>query len=162
MQCSKEVLAIVSMMSSEHPFHNSQKNKDKAKDAQRHFVNYDSDHITLLNIYRAYLEKPLSDQIKFCINHFLNPRSLINADYIHQQLMEYIKQLNMPLLSCGENYVAMKKALLAGLFPHVTKRQLNGQYKVLASGQLVNIHPSSVLHNLPHNKTAPPSFIVFN
>jgi ATP-dependent RNA helicase DHX8/PRP22 len=34
---------------------------------------------------------------------------------------------------------------VAGLFPHAARRQEDGSFRVLATGQPVHIHPSSVL-----------------
>lgn len=39
----------------------------------------------------------------------------------------------------------LQRALVSGLFPHAARRQEDGTYKVLATGQAVSLHPSSVL-----------------
>lgn len=32
-----------------------------------------------------------------------------------------------------------------GLFPHAARRQANGRYKVIATGQVIALHPSSTM-----------------
>jgi ATP-dependent RNA helicase DHX8/PRP22 len=51
----------------------------------------------------------------------------------------------IPISSCGDDLTALQRALVCGLFMHAAKRQPDGSYKVIASGQTVAIHPSSVL-----------------
>jgi ATP-dependent RNA helicase DHX8/PRP22 len=63
--------------------------------------------------------------------------------------------LNIPLISSDDS-VVIRKALVAGLFPHAAKRQQNGSYKVISTGLEVKIHPSSVLHGKA------PDCIIFN
>ncbi len=119
------------------------------------------------------------------------------------QLKEHLQALGIPQQSCGENSLPLRRALVAGLFPHAAKRQLDGgsgegrrssagcfngccrpgsvhlegcccsftaasrptlttrlapagSYKVIATGQAVAIHPSSVLAGKK------PECIVFN
>lgn len=65
---------------------------------------------------------------------------------ITEQLKRHFKELSLDLHSCGDDLTALRKALTAGLFCNAARRQPDGQYRVLTSGQLVHIHPSSVTH----------------
>ena len=44
------------------------------------------------------------------------------------QLKEHMQVLHIPLKSCGEDTLPVRRALVAGLFPHAAKRQLDGAY----------------------------------
>ena len=46
------------------------------------------------------------------------------------QLREHMQALGIPLRSCGEDSLPLRRALVAGLFPHAAKRQLDGESRV--------------------------------
>ena len=52
--CSSEVISVVAMLSVDSVYYTPHEKRDKAALAQRKFVSADGDHVTLLNIYRAY------------------------------------------------------------------------------------------------------------
>lgn len=43
------------------------------------------------------------------------------------QLKEHLVALGIPLQSCGEDSLPLRRALVAGLFPHAAKRQMDGE-----------------------------------
>ena len=45
-----------------------------------------------------------------------------------------------------EGQEEIRKCLVTGFFLNTARRQHDGTYKTLADNQIVNIHPSSVLH----------------
>lgn len=151
MNCAEEALAVIAMVSTDASFFFSPKEKkEEAAEARRKFIAPDGDHLTLLNIYRAYVasgSSGITESFRWCRDHFLNFRALKKAVDIASQLREHLIGLNLPIISCGDEYTPLKRALTAGLFQHSAKRQMDGSYRVVATGQLVAIHPSSVLHN---------------
>ena len=52
--CSNEVLSVVAMLSVDSVYFSSHNQRDKAVSVQRKFISSDGDHVTLLNVYRAY------------------------------------------------------------------------------------------------------------
>lgn len=52
------------------------------------------------------------------------------AQDIYQQLARQLQQLQLPLASCGEDTTALRRALVAGLFPNSARKQPDGTYKV--------------------------------
>lgn len=71
--------------------------------------------------------------------------------------------MKLPISSAGDDTTALRQALVLGLFPHAARRQQGTTYRVLASGQEVTIHPSSVLAGAGGARTgrAPVEAIVF-
>ena len=43
------------------------------------------------------------------------------------QLREHLEALRLPIKSCGEDTTPLRRALVAGLFPHAARRQLDGK-----------------------------------
>lgn len=88
--------------------------------------------------------------------HGLHCRALRKAMDVYQQLEGHMQSLQLPMKSCGSDPVPIQRALVAGLFPHAAKRQPDGTYRVIATGQIVHLHPSSVL------KGKAPEMVVFS
>lgn len=51
---------------------------------------------------------------------------------IQQQLERHLQQLGLPAASCGDDTTPLRRALVAGLFPHASRLQADGTYKVRA------------------------------
>ena len=145
MMCSLEAIQVVSMVSADNIFFCPREKRDLANAARLKFTHRDGDHLTLLNVMRAFVEVPRKERGAWCNDNFLNARSLNKAVDISDQLQQHLKQLELPVVSCGENLDQLRKALITGLFMNAARRQPDGGFKVLASGQAVFIHPSSVL-----------------
>ena len=111
--------------------------REEAQEAHQRFLSREGDHITLLNVFRAYCDVPLGkkkgrggggqERTQWCRSHFVNPRALRKAADIHGQLREHLLALGILLASCGEDMQPLRRALAAGLFPHAAKRQLDGE-----------------------------------
>ena len=56
LKCSVEVLTIISMLSVPNPFVRPKECQHQADQAKSQFANQDSDHLSLLNVYNAYIE----------------------------------------------------------------------------------------------------------
>lgn len=83
-------------------------------------------------------------------DNFVSLRSLRSATQIRDQLAEILLKLGLPIVSCGEDQETLRKALIAGSALHVARRLPGSEgggraeYRTV-SGQIVTIHPSSVL-----------------
>jgi len=86
----------------------------------------------------------------------LRCRALRKAQDIAQQLEGQLLSLGLTVVSCGADTTPLRRALTAGLFPHAARLQPDNSYRVLATGQVVYLHPSSVLVQRK------PECIVFN
>ncbi len=63
---------------------------------------------------------------------------------IQQQLQGHMEQLGVPMRSCGEDMLPIRRALTAGLFPHAARRQPDGTYRV-RTWNLPALHPANGL-----------------
>ena len=95
--------------------------------AHQQFYSKLGDHITGLNLYRAYESIPRKQQLTWCQEHFVSARSLQKAMDIFQQLHQQLVDLKLPIASAGTEADLVLKALVAGLFTNAARRQINGK-----------------------------------
>ncbi|KAF2294958.1 hypothetical protein GH714_029746 [Hevea brasiliensis] len=160
--CLEEMLITVAMLSGESIFYAPREKKDEAIAAMKCFASPDGDHLTLVNVYRAVdrlLEKRNMEVgnkknlhgknekflRKWCKENFINSRSLRHACDIHSQIRGHVEQMGLRISSCGDDLVQFRRCLAASFFVNAALKQPEGTYRALASGQVVQIHPSSVL-----------------
>lgn len=166
--CLKEMLLTVAMLSVESMFYTPREKYEEARIATKCFASPDGDHITLINVYRAveeFLEKSKmgkskekveKDLRKWCKENFINSRSLRLARNIHSQIEEHVQQMGLKIASCGDDMLQFRKCIAASFFFNAAVKQPEGTYRALASGLVVQIHPSSVLFRKK------PECIIFN
>ncbi|DBA69678.1 hypothetical protein WJX79_010671 [Trebouxia sp. C0005] len=154
--CAREALIVVAMAATDPVWLTPRNRKEAAVAAHQQFHSKLGDHITGLNLYRAYEGLQRKQQLAWCQEHFVSARSLQKAVDILQQLHQQLVQLKLPITSAGTEVELVLKALVAGLFTNAARRQLNGTYQVVSTGQPVAMHPSSVLFGKQ------PSCVVFN
>ncbi|BDA45577.1 ATP-dependent RNA helicase DHX8 [Coccomyxa sp. Obi] len=145
MSCSEEALSVVSMASTDPVFVSSRNKQEAATEMRKQFVSPLGDHITLLNVLTSYMKVKKSERGRWCGERLLNARSLRKALDIRGQLREDLLSLKVALKSCGDDLDPLRRAVLSGLFMHAAILLPDNTYKVIASGQIVSIHPSSIL-----------------
>ncbi|XP_027360801.1 pre-mRNA-splicing factor ATP-dependent RNA helicase DEAH10 isoform X2 [Abrus precatorius] len=166
--CLEEMLITVAMLSVESIFYAPRDKLEEARTAMKCFSSSEGDHITLINVYRAskdFLEKrsmemsaTKSEKVlrKWCKENFINSRSLRHARDIHRQIQGHVEQMGLSLSSCGDDMLQYRRCLAASFFLNAAVKQPEGTYRALASGQVVQIHPSSVLFRQK------PECVIFN
>lgn len=166
--CLEEMLITVAMLSVESIFYAPRDKLEEARTAMKCFSSPEGDHLTLINVYRAsneFLEKRLmgmgngkSEKAlrKWCKENFINSRSLKHALDIHKQISVNVEQMGLHVASCGDDTLQYRRCLAASFFLNAAVKQPEGTYRALASGQVVQIHPSSVLFQQK------PECIIFN
>lgn len=153
-KCSAEMLALVAMLSVESIFYQPRGKMDEAKAAKQRFLCPDGDHITLVNVLRAYISEVEKVGIgnvagkcihKWCKDNFINGRSLRRALDIYRQIERYLHGMGLSTVSCVDDWMRFRRCLTAGFFLNTAYRQPDSTYRAMSSGQVVSIHPSSVL-----------------
>ena len=135
--CTLEVLDIVSVLSaSSKLFFDSTDEREAAADARRKFRHRTGDHLTVLNVVRAYQEiaavEKKSGRKEWCRKQFLNERCLVEAMDIQTQLREVCERIQIDWrASCGEDEQPVLKCLVRGLVQHAAYLQPDGSYKQL-------------------------------
>jgi len=151
--CTEEAVSLVALLSADSILINSTNQREQAHNARSKFTSSEGDHITLLNILRAF--KTAKQNKLWCYENFVNHRNLSYAVEVRQQLSELCGRMNITMSSCSPQTVPIRRCLLAALFLSMAEYQREGHYLTLGSRQKVSIHPSSVLF---HSK---PACVVF-
>lgn len=133
--CTKEILAIVSILSSSSKlFLDISDQREAASDSRRKFRHPSGDHMTILNTVRSYEEisqsESKSQRKEWCKRHSINEKCLIEGKKIKEQLIEVSKKVGLdPSSSCGENEDPVIKSLGYGLVGNSAFLQQDGSYK---------------------------------
>lgn len=98
------MLTIVALLSGEDIFINNIFDVERRGDAliaRAKFESQHGDHLTVLNVFRAYTKV---DRIKsWCHENYLNNRNLSYATDVRVQLSAICKRLDLKIESCGKN-----------------------------------------------------------
>jgi HrpA-like RNA helicase len=183
--CVEDMVSLAAILSVEGGvFFAPPAQRDAAKAAHRRFVSRTGDHLTLVNVYRAFVDEGgRSRRAAFCKDNFLNLRTLSSAESIAGQLGRLMEapdvlawSLDNPATAAMEAEDArvadlLRRCVVAGFFRNAARRrEEDGKYVLVgtggggASGSLaetgVDIHPASVL-STGSAKRGPP-LVVFN
>ncbi|TNM84696.1 hypothetical protein fugu_008874 [Takifugu bimaculatus] len=139
--CSEEILSIVSLLSVDNVLYNPPARREEVLAARKKFISSEGDHMTLLNIYRAF--KKVSGNKEWCRENFVNSRSMGLVKEVQAQLKDICLKLNLKLESCGGDTASIRRCLAHGMFINTAELQLDGTYLALDTHQPVAIHPSS-------------------
>ncbi|CAB4063134.1 DHX33 [Lepeophtheirus salmonis] len=137
--CSEEVLTIVALLSSENIILTPPSNREECLKSREKFSSSEGDHISLLNIFRAF--KASDNKKDFCKNHHLNLRNLNFSIQIRSQLMDLCRNEDINVQSCANQGHLVREALADGLFMNVAKLTVEGHYLTLDSRQQVKNPP---------------------
>ncbi|GMF04458.1 unnamed protein product [[Candida] boidinii] len=147
--CSLEIVIIISMLSMPSVFVRSngdlkqQENSDKAREK---FLINESDHLTLLNIYKQYESSKFKD--KWCNMNYLHPKSLRRARDIKDQLVIIMKNNDLKLSSIGYDWDIIKKCICSSFLINAAELKKYGEYSNLRTGVSMKLHPTSSLFGL--------------
>lgn len=153
--CSEEVITVAAMTQIQNVFVTPSGQKSSAARARRKFSVEEGDHITLINVYNAFIKYNKSS--KWCHEYFLNYKGLCRAVEIRHQLSRILKKFNVPLVSCQENVDDLRRCITAGFFANAAKFHYTGTYRTVRDDHPLHIHPTSVL-----STENPPQWVVFN
>lgn len=147
--CVEEVLSIVSMLGEASALFYRPKDKKLFADQSREaFTRPGGDHLTLLEIWKQWVETDYSYQ--WAQENFLQYRSLSRARDVFDQLLRLCDRVEIEVQGMKEGVhegiEKIQKAIASGFFPNTAKMSRNGDsYQVVKTRQSVHIHPSSVL-----------------
>ncbi|KAG0221002.1 ATP-dependent RNA helicase DHX8 [Mortierella sp. GBAus27b] len=144
MECTKEVIEIISLLSVDSIFTSPSSKREEANEARQKFISLDGDHLTLLNTLYAY-ESVKGDR-EWCRENFINSRHMRHVLDVRKQLIQFCHRVGMdPSKSCGYDLEIILKCFLTGFFQNTALLQPDGTYKSVIGGLTVSIHPSSSL-----------------
>ncbi|XP_076311319.1 putative ATP-dependent RNA helicase DHX35 isoform X2 [Tachypleus tridentatus] len=144
-ECSEEAVIIVAMLHVENIFISPPGQGLQARKAKYGFSVKEGDHITLLNVYNAFIKENKSR--KWCTQHFLNYKGLMRAEEIRKQLAKFLTKFKIPLVKTEGDVDAVCHCIVAGFFANSAYLHYSGVYKTICGDHTLYIHPSSVLYS---------------
>ncbi|XP_043198767.1 ATP-dependent RNA helicase DHX8-like [Amphibalanus amphitrite] len=145
LQCSDEILTIVSMLSVQNVFYRPKDKQQMADQKKAKFNQQEGDHLTLLAVYNSWKNNKFSNP--WCYENFVQIRTLKRAQDVRKQLMSIMDRHKLDVVSCGKNVARVQKAVCSGFFRNAAKKDPQEGYRTLVDSQNVYIHPSSALFN---------------
>ncbi|KAI4087285.1 MAG: hypothetical protein LQ344_006901 [Seirophora lacunosa] len=136
--CLSEALSIAAMVSLQGAVwfhHNGEKKSTEI--IRRKFAAEEGDHLTLLNVYQAFLTKGRKES-KWCKNNYLNYKSMTRAVSIRGQLKRHLERFG---INVDESLTAqqtqgrtdqIRKCLTAGYFSYAARMQPDGSFRAVS------------------------------
>ncbi|KAA8590966.1 hypothetical protein FQN60_001909 [Etheostoma spectabile] len=153
--CSKEIVTIAAMMQIQNIFVVPSNQKKAAAREHRKFAVAEGDHLTMLNVYEAFIKHQKSSQ--WCQEHFLNYKGLLRAVTVREQLRRLMNKFKVPRTSSEGDPDVILKCIVYGFFANAARIHHSGSYRTLRDDRELHIHPNSVLFG-----EKPPKWVVFN
>ncbi|KAH9641252.1 hypothetical protein HF086_016425 [Spodoptera exigua] len=145
LQCSDEILTIVSMLSVQNVFYRPKDKQALADQKKAKFNQPEGDHLTLLAVYNSWRNNKFSNA--WCYENFVQIRTLKRAQDVRKQLLGIMDRHKLDVVSAGKNTVRIQKTICSGFFRNAAKKDPQEGYRTLVDSQVVYIHPSSALFN---------------
>ena len=155
--CLSEMLSIAAMTSLQGAVWFSHEGEKKATEsARRRFAVEEGDHLTLLNVYQAFVTKGKKDT-KWCRDNYLNHKSMVRAVSVRSQLKRYLERFGINVdesLSANAMGVSVggpdkaeqiRRCLTTGFFSHAARMQPDGSFQTVNGGEVLYAHPSSLM-----------------
>uniref|UniRef100_A0A3Q0RG30 Helicase-associated domain-containing protein n=1 Tax=Amphilophus citrinellus TaxID=61819 RepID=A0A3Q0RG30_AMPCI len=167
--CVDEVLTIAAMLTAPSCFVTAEPSREEAAVAHwRPLMHTEGDHMTLINIYNAFLEQleASSECLAWCTTNFLSHAALRLAAVIRAQLLEVMQRIELPVslpaFGCQDNCTNIKRALISGFFLKVAHDvDGSGNYLLLTHRHVAHLHPfSSYLCRQP--RPDPPGWVLYH
>jgi len=141
--CPSEIIDILSLINSGPLFIDRASDRESAATSRLKFVHRDGDHLTQLNVLRAYISIKQSDKTsmgtvgKWLKDNHVNGKTIQHALKVREQLKELARRDGKdPNISCGSEMELVGRCLLRGLYMNTAIVQSDGSYRQTA-GSLV-------------------------
>ncbi|XP_058631612.1 ATP-dependent RNA helicase DQX1 isoform X1 [Onychostoma macrolepis] len=163
--CVNELLTIAAMLTAPPCFVTPLANKEEAAATHRRpLLHPDGDHMTLINIYNAYLQHN-EDEV-WCKTNFLDVAALRLAVVIRAELLEVMQRIELPVsppaFGCQDNSTNIKRALISGFFLKVAHDvDGSGNYLLLTHRHVAHLHPFSS-YRCRRPQLNPPSWVLYH
>ena len=158
--CSEDVIAVLSMLTTDSVFRfqgsNMSGERGRKNLGREQYARKEGDHITLLEVFRAFRVCGVKRRREFCHTNAINLRAMLKALDIFKQLTRAATHEGIEVKSAEEESAPLLRSMVAGYFLNTARKQADGSYRTVSTGQRLVIHPSSVLFQQP------PEMIIFN
>jgi ATP-dependent RNA helicase DDX35 len=153
--CLSEMLTIAAMLTLQGTTFVSHDGNKKVEDkAKRRFAVEEGDHITLYNVYEAFVSHGKKDA-QWCRENSLNFKALVKAMSVRKQLKHHLERLGLvegSVLS-GPNASKVgtmpiservRRCLTTGFFAHAARMKADGTFVTPKGETTLWVHPSSM------------------
>ena len=155
-RCTADILTIVSMLSVPSVFYRPKDRETDADSSREKFFVPESDHLTLLNVYNHWKNNGFRSD--WANTNFIHIKALRKVREVRAQLLDIMKSLSIPEVSCGNNWDIVRKVIASGYFHNSAKMKSIGEYVNMRTGIPCILHPSSALFSLGYA----PDYIVYH
>lgn len=155
--CAREMVGIAAMMSLQGSVWSHHDHQRKAMEASRRkFAAEEGDHLTLLNVYQAFITRGQREQ-RWCHDNHLDHKSLLRAASVANQLERMLTRFGISVKeatsangvsargSNDETSTRIRKCLTAGFFAQAAKMQPDGSFESVGNRQTMYAHPTSLM-----------------
>lgn len=137
------------MLSVPNVFYRPKERLEESDAAREKFFVTESDHMTLLNAYKQW--RANGKRESWCKQHYIHGKALRKADEVRTQLMDIMKMVRMPLVSCGADWDIVRKCICSAYFHQAARLKGLGEYVNCRTGMVCHLHPTSALFGLGCN-----------
>ena len=123
MECSAEMLIIVSMLSVPSIFYRPKGREEEAIAKQEKFQVPESDHLTLLHLYQKW--KAAGYSASWCADHFIHVKAMKKVREIRQQLKDIMVSQELKIVSCGNEWDIVRKCICSAYFHHAGRLKVS-------------------------------------
>nr|XP_027203438.1 pre-mRNA-splicing factor ATP-dependent RNA helicase PRP16-like [Dermatophagoides pteronyssinus] len=156
MQCSAEILIIVSMLSVPSIFYRPKGREEESDLVREKFQVPESDHLTLLNSYLQWRMHKYSSH--WCQQHFIHPKAMRKVREVRQQLKEIMESHKLPIISCGNEWDCIRKCICSAYFHQAARLKGIGEYVNMRTGMPCHLHPTSSLYGMGFT----PDYVIYH
>lgn len=119
--CLEEIISIVAMLSVPLCYYRPKERAAEADMVRDKFVVLESDHLTLLNIFRQWEAVPGHKRDSWCTKNFFHSRSLSRAKDVKQQLTLIMMKNRLALVRSRGGDEVIMRCLCAAFFQQLAK-----------------------------------------
>ena len=163
--CTEDTISVLSMLTTDSVFQQQSKasmagtpagSRDKKHLGREQYARKEGDHVTLLAVFCAFQACAAKRRREWCATNSINLRAMAKAADIFKQLSRLAVGEGIEMKSRGAETSPLLRSMVAGYFLNTARKQVDGSFKTVSTGQKLVIHPSSVLFQQP------PEMIFFN
>jgi len=144
LRCGDEIMTIVAMLSVQNVFYRPKDKQAMSDQKKAKFHQPEGDQCTLLEVYKTWAHHRFSNP--WCYENFIQARALRRSQDVRKQMITLMDRYKFEIVSCGNDYNRIRKAIAAGYFGNACRRDPQEGYRTLTEHQQVYIHPSSSLY----------------
>ncbi|XP_037835276.1 ATP-dependent RNA helicase DQX1 isoform X2 [Kryptolebias marmoratus] len=163
--CVDELLTVAAMLTAPSCLMAAEAHREEAAAAMwRPLMHAEGDHMTLINIYNAFVEHNQDEA--WCSANFLSHAALRLAVVIRAELLEVMQRIELPVsppaFGSQDNCTNIKRALISGFFLRVAHDVDGaGNYLLITHRHVAHLHPFSSYRCL-QPCPSPPGWVLYH